>query len=161
MKLLVRPVPAHASQGLPEDHVVIVGFGLAGRYVADLLDRASVSYTIIETNAETVETQRALGRCAVLGDGADAKTLIQAGLDRSAVLALTMPDQEAVLQAVRLARRLCPDLYIVARTEFSSQGLRACELGADEVVNAEQAVALQFYERLSRRLGRRSQAVNR
>jgi CPA2 family monovalent cation:H+ antiporter-2 len=133
-------------------HVIIVGFGLAGRCVADLLDSAGTPYTIIEQNPVTVETQRALGRRVVAGDASDAQTLTEAGLNTASILALTIPDEDAVLEAISLARRLRPEIYIIARTTYSSKGMQASQLGADDVVKAEQAVALQFYDRLSRRL---------
>lgn len=153
-KLVVTPVyppPGGAKIG---GHVIIVGFGLAGRCVADLLDGAGTSYTIIERNPVTVETQRALGRRVVAGDASDAQTLSEAGMDRATILALTIPDEDAVLEATSLARRLRPEIYIIARTNYSSKGMQASQLGADDVIKAEQAVALQFYDRLSRRLWR-------
>lgn len=155
-RLLVSPVcPPHGDEP-HSGHVIIVGFGLAGRCVADLLRQAELSYTIIEKNAVTVATQKALGRDILEGDVLDADTLMEAGLGRAAILALTIPDEDAVLSATELARRLKPDIYIIARTNYSSKGMRASQLGADEVVKAEQAVALQFYEKLSRRIWRTS-----
>ena len=137
-------------------HIIVAGFGLAGRYVVDLVEQAELPYVVIEKNRATVETQRALGRSIVAGNVADAETLNKARLDEAAILALTIPDEEAVLEATALARRLNPDIYIIARTNYSSKGMRASQLGADEVVKAEQAVAVQFYERLRRQLQRRS-----
>ena len=79
--------------------------------------------------------------------------MVQAGLSSATILALTIPDEDAVLRATSLARRLQPDIYIIARTNYSSKGMQASQLGADDVVKAEQAVALHFYDRLSRRIG--------
>ena len=135
-----------------DGHVIIVGFGLAGRYIAELIETANMRYTVLERNPVTVETQRALGREIIEGQAADKDALIKAGLHDAAILALTIPDEEAVLEATSLARRLRPDIYIIARTNYSSKGMRASQLGADEVVKAEQAVALQFYEKLKKRL---------
>ena len=45
-----------------------------------------------------------------------------------------------------------PKMYIIARTNFSSQGMKASQLGADDVIKAEQAVALQFYDRIARHI---------
>ena len=81
-----------------------------------------------------------------------AETLERAGLREAGILALTIPDEDAVLKGIALARRLRPDIYIIARTNYSSKGMRASQLGADDVVKAEQAVALQFYQRLSQHL---------
>ena len=150
LRLAVTPVHPPSGGMTSSGHVIIVGFGLAGRYVADLLDGAGMSYTIIERNPETVETQRALGRRVVAGDASDAQTLNEAGLDRASILALTIPDENAVLKAISQARRLRPEIYIIARTNYSSKGMEASHLGANDVIMAEQAVALQFYDRLSR-----------
>ena len=151
-RLAVRPAAAESNGAKLDGHVIIVGFGLAGRCVADLLDHARLPYTILEKNQVTVDTQRALGRRAVVGAAADPRSLIEAGLTTAAILALTVPDEDAVLQATSIARRLRPEIYIIARTNYSSKGMQASQLGADDVIKAEQAVAIQFYERLSRKL---------
>jgi len=140
--------PQEIDQSL-QGHVIIVGFGLAGRCVADLLDGTGLTYSIVEKNPVTVETQRALGRQIVHGSVIDGETLAAAGLHSADILALTIPDEKAVLAAVELARRLRPDIHIIARTNYSSQGMRASQLGANVVIKAEQAVAFQFYDQLS------------
>jgi CPA2 family monovalent cation:H+ antiporter-2 len=150
--LIVTPVMPVMEPVEIEGRVIIVGFGLAGRCVADLLDQAQLTYTIIDRNPVTVETQRALGREIIVGDAADADTLVKAGLNSASMLALTIPDERAVLETVSLVRRLRPKIYIIARTNYSSQGMKASQLGADDVIKAEQAVALQFYEKLSSRI---------
>ncbi len=155
-RVLVTPLLAPEAAWEIGGHVVIVGFGLAGRCIAELLSTAKIPYTIIEQNPVTVETQRALGREIFEGEATDAETLRKAGLNSASILALTIPDEEAVLTATSLARRLSPDIYIIARTNYSSKGMRASQLGADDVIKAEQAVALQFYDRLSQRIRKQS-----
>ena len=152
-RLTVVPV---APAPLPIDlsgHVIIVGFGLAGRCVADLLDSAAIPYVIIEKNPATVTTQCSLGRRIHQGDASDASLLMEAGLASASILALTIPDEDAVLKATSIARRLRPEIYIIARTQYASKGMAVSQLGADDVIKAEHAVALQFYERLRFRLG--------
>ncbi len=153
LRLQIVPIPKSDSSQPAKGPVIIVGFGLAGRCVADLLDQVKVTYVVVEKNPLTVETQRALGRKVVRGDASDRETLIEAGLQTAAILALTIPDEAAVLEATAITRRLRPDIYIIARTNYASQGMRCTQLGADDVVKAEQAVAVQFYELLSARLG--------
>jgi len=133
--------------------VIIAGFGLAGRWIADIFDRHGVDYVVVEKNPQTVRTQQRLGRKIIEGDISDEQTLRKAGIDRASILALTIPDEQAVLRATRLARQLNPGIYIVARTTYSSAGLQAAQLGADEVIKAEQAVARQFYDMLVRKVG--------
>jgi voltage-gated potassium channel Kch len=133
--------------------VILVGFGLAGRWVADIFDRHGVDYVIVDQNPETIEIQRRLGLRAVQGDISEETTLREAGIEQASILVLTIPDEQAVLRTTQLARKIRPDIYIVARTNYTSAGLRAAQLGANEVIKGEQAVARQFYEKLLRKLG--------
>lgn len=158
-RLVVTPIETADLEGSLDGHVIIVGFGLAGRCVADLLSSSNIPYTIVEKNPVTVETQRALGRDVVEGTATEVATLVKAGLTTASVLALTIPDEEAVLEAIAVARRLRPEIYIIARTNYSSKGMKASQLGADDVIKAEQAVALQFYDRLARRIRQASNAA--
>lgn len=153
-RVAVRVV-APPNEVRPQDHgpVIIAGFGLPGRCVADVLDHYGVAYSIVDTNPETIAAQRALGRTIIEGDIAEEETLRRAGIDRATILALTIPDEQAVLRATESARRLSPRVYIIARTMYSSVGMQAARLGADVVVKAEQAVARQFHEIVLGRLG--------
>ena len=156
--VIVTPTPQARQPSRLDGHVIVAGFGLAGRCVADLLRDAAIPCRIVERNPETVETQRALGRDIIAGDITTRDTLISAGLSTAAALALTIPDEDAVLEATKLTRRLRAEIYIIARTNYSSKGMRASQLGADDVVKAEQAVARQFGEYLSRHIRRSSNA---
>jgi len=135
-------------------HVIIAGYGLAGRFIANIFRRHDVPFVVIEKNPKTVQTQRDLGERVIEGDISDEKILKEAGIDRASIFALTVPDEPAVLEATRIARNLNPKIYIVARTQYASVGMQAAELGADEVVQAEYAVAMQFYESFLKKLGK-------
>jgi CPA2 family monovalent cation:H+ antiporter-2 len=139
--------------------VIIAGFGLAGRWVADIFDRHGVEYVVVECNPATVETQRRLGRTVIQGNIANEETLREAGIEDASIVALTIPDESAVLEATRLARQLKPGIFIVARTLYYSSGMQATKLGADAVIKAEQVVARQFYEMLLRKVGQKKEPV--
>jgi len=132
--------------------VIIAGFGLAGRWIADIFERHDIDYVIIEKNSETIATQRKLGHRVIEGNVADEATLRAAGVEDASILALTVPDEEAVLEATRLARQMKPGIYIVARTLYSSSGMKATQLGANDVVKGEQVVARQLYEMMLRKI---------
>lgn len=143
-RIPAEPDPKHLRAG----DVIIAGFGLGGRFVADLLEKSDMRYVVVEQNAESVKTQRALGRRVIEGDVSQRSTLQHAGVADAAALALTIPDEQAVLRAIELARALNPALYIIARTTHASCGMKAKQLGADEVINAEQLAAILFHEKL-------------
>jgi voltage-gated potassium channel Kch len=131
-------------------HGIIAGFGLPGRSIAELLDERGLAYTVIETNPETVERCTKGGLHIISGDVRDPQTLRQAGIEHAAFLALTMPSDEIVQAAITAARNLNRNIRIVARCSFISAGLKAIQLGADETVVAEQAVAREFSRLIAR-----------
>lgn len=136
--------------------MLIAGFGLAGRFVAELLDDWSIPYSIVERNPKVVQAQRCLNRNVVEGDASDPDVLMRAGLSSANLLALTIPDDDAVIRATMAARAVRPDVYILVRATFVSKGLQAVRKGADDVILAEQEVALRFHEKVAAWLNRRS-----
>lgn len=137
------------------DHVIIAGFGVGGRFIAEYLKQHHIPFVIVEMNPETCATQRTLGIETIHGDITDEAILRQAGVESANVLALALPDEAASLKATEMANRICPEIHIIAATRYTSTGLSALQKGADEVIVAEQAVAHEFYRRISAFMARR------
>lgn len=125
-------------------HAIIAGFGIPGRVIADSLSSRAIPFCVIELNADTVRRCLRGGVRIFSGDAATEPVLRAAGIERAILFAATMPNDHAVIEAVGLARQLNPSIYILARLEYVSNGLKARRRGADEVVIAEQAVAKAF-----------------
>jgi voltage-gated potassium channel Kch len=126
------------------DHAIVAGFGVPGRAAADALAAQGIPFCVIELNPQTVERCSHRGVHIIAGDVVEEQTLKRAGVERSTVLVLAVPNDSAVLEAVRTARRLNPAVRIVARCRFISSGMEAHRRGADEVVIEEQAVAREI-----------------
>jgi voltage-gated potassium channel Kch len=128
----------------PGGHAIIVGFGLSGRATANALIARKVPLYVIERNAETVRRCSIAGLRIVEGDATDEQVLRRAGIETAVFFAATMPNEHAVLEMVGLARRLNPNVKILARCEYVSTGMKLTRRGADEVVIAEQVIAAEF-----------------
>ncbi len=120
---------------------IIAGFGLPGRAAAELLEARGIVCTIVETNPGTVLRAGKTGRTMVEGDVSDAAVLKQAGVESASMLVIAIPDEEAAVNATRLARQMNPNLHIITRTHFTSVGIEARQAGADAVIVEEQSVA--------------------
>lgn len=144
-----------------DNHVIIAGFGVGGRFIAQFLRERAIPFVIVETNAETCATQQALGAEVVYGDISDEEVQRKAGIKTACVLALSIPDEAAAVQATEIARRLRPKIHIIAATRYTSAGLQALQKGADEVIVAEQAVAMEFYRRISEYIAAQETAPTR
>jgi voltage-gated potassium channel Kch len=128
---------------------IIAGFGLPGRMVAELLESRGIPYTVIETNLATVHRAGKPGRELVCGNASDPEVLRRAGIEVATLLVIAIPDESAALDTTRQARSLNPSIRIVTRTHYTSAGMEARQLGANDVVVEEQAVAHEFARLLS------------
>lgn len=144
-----------------DNHVIIAGFGVGGRFIAQFLQEREIPFVIVETNADTCATQQALGAETVHGDISDERIQRKAGIEVASVLALSIPDEDAAVRATEIAKRIRPGLHVIAATRYTSAGLQALQKGADEVIVAEQAVAMEFYRRISEYIAAQETAPTR
>jgi voltage-gated potassium channel len=123
-------------------HAIVAGFGLPGRLVAETLHRQRMPFIIIDRNPETAE------RCTtvqvVIGDIRDPATISRAAIERARLYVITIPDEEAIIAAIEQAKRLNPDVRIIARANYTSTGMKARQFGAVEVIIAEQLIAREM-----------------
>jgi CPA2 family monovalent cation:H+ antiporter-2 len=133
-------------------HVIVAGFGVPGRVVADLLESRGLKYCVIELNPSTCERCQLGGVPIHAGDVTNPDVLREAKIETAAMFIVAIPDERASLEATRQARLLNPHVKIITRCHFTSAGFEAKRHGADEVVIAEQVVAEELAAVVSNRL---------
>ena len=129
------------------DHAVIVGYGLAGRYLARMLQAASLDCIVIDQNPELVRLARRDGLTAVYGDGARHALLDHAAGSsaRLIIFAISSPLEER--RGVAVAREVAPGATIVVRTRYVRAIDDLMRLGANEVVVEEFEASLELFAR--------------
>jgi CPA2 family monovalent cation:H+ antiporter-2 len=150
--------PAPSLEPVRARHVVIAGYGIVGRAVADRLEMQRVPVVIVDLNQQTITTQRKLGRRAVYGDIANPQVLESVGIEHAEAVVLTIPDDEATLRACQTIRTLSPHVFIAARTSFLSKAMTAHQLGADHVTVEEVATAETMARQVVDQLARRGKS---
>ncbi len=80
----------------------------------------------------------------MVGDAAELEVLRRAGTERASLVALMMPDDQAVLRAVSQVRLLNQRAHLIARCAYTSAGLEAMRRGADQTIVAEQVIATEL-----------------
>jgi monovalent cation:H+ antiporter-2, CPA2 family len=119
--------------------VVLVGYGALGQAVAAALGERPI--VVVDRDRGVVEALRAQGRAAVLGDGAEAMTLVQAHIARAQWLVVGFSDVRGVPPMLDLARQLNPQLRcaVLAHTDEEMNWLR--EAGVSDVLRSHGALA--------------------
>jgi CPA2 family monovalent cation:H+ antiporter-2 len=134
-------------------HVVIAGYGRAGREIARVLERRRFRYVVVDRDPDTIRSLRRRGIPAVYGDVANEQVLLAAGIPFARVFAVAVPDPFAAEVAVRLARRLNPTVDIIARAERRVHVQRLFQAGATEIVQPSLEAGLEMVRHTLHRYG--------
>lgn len=134
-------------------HAVLCGYGRVGSLIARALERRGFTFVVIEQDRQVVEELRQRGVAALWGDAANPLLLERVYLAHARLLIIAIPDPLATRQIVDHARRINPQLSIIARTHSHSEWHALREKGVDEVVLAEQELALEMARYALRRFG--------
>lgn len=110
---VARPFDAPRERLL--DHILVAGYGRSGRAVTGVLRAAALPVVVIELNHAIFHDLRSDGVPALWGDVTSEEILRAAGLKNARMLILTVPDPDTVKLAAERARRLAPEVPVVAR----------------------------------------------
>jgi CPA2 family monovalent cation:H+ antiporter-2 len=127
-----------------EGHVIIAGYGHAGRNVARALREMRLPYIHIEMNGEMVRTARKSGEIIIHGDATAPAVLEGAGIHKARAMVLAINDPSALARAIPTARELNSDLYIVARTHYITNIEPLLKSGANDVITDEFGAGLEM-----------------
>jgi CPA2 family monovalent cation:H+ antiporter-2 len=140
----VEAAPVEAAHEFG-DHVVIAGYGEAGRMLARLLRGTGVGVLAVDLDPQAAARARADGTPVLLGDATRWPLLEAAGIERAKLLAVMLDDPAAAERAVRLGHYLNPSLHVVARAGRVREAEALREAGADRVVADEAEGALRAF----------------
>ena len=128
--------------------IILIGAGKVGYNLADRLTAEEHDVTVIDRSEDVISRcQDSLDVMCIRGNGANAKTLVEAGVDRADVVIATTAGDETNMLCCLMARRLGAK-YTIARIrdpEYNeSQMLLQNEMGIDVAINPERATALEI-----------------
>ncbi len=127
-----------------EDHVVIVGFGPAGRRLAQVLARTGIPFCVVEFNPALREETPEVAH-VVYGDATRAHVLEAAGIHTAKLCAVVINDSAAAFRITELAKALNPTVQAVVRTRFLDDVERLHRAGADIVVPEEMETTVRVF----------------
>lgn len=114
--------------------VIIAGIGRFGQIVNRLVQSVGAKTVVIDNNLKTIQLMRQFGYQGFFGDPLRPDLLHAAGIDTARVLMVALDDPVAAEQLVTYARRLRPDIHIVARSRDRTHTYRLYQAGANDIV---------------------------
>ena len=136
---------AAASAEALSDHTIIVGYGIAGRYLARVLNAAGISCIAVEHDANLVRRAREDGVPMVFGDGTQPAVLKHVGAHRARVVVFAISSPTEERRGVAAARDLNTATRIVVRTRYTRSIDELMSLGATDVVVEEFEASIELF----------------
>lgn len=129
-------------------HVIVVGYGLNGQNLAQVLKEVGIPYRVLEMDPDLVRSAKAGGEPISFGDGTRPEILQQVGIEKARVLVVAISDPAATARLVSQARRLRTDLYIIVRTRYVAEIDHLYRLGANQVIPEEFETSVEIFARV-------------
>ncbi|OUP10369.1 cation:proton antiporter [Collinsella sp. An2] len=140
-------------------HVVVVGYGHAGRCVTEVVKNLDIPCLVVERELQVAEEAETDGLSVLVGDAANSEILSHAHLDTARVLVIAGNGDGAAEQIAREARELAPNLRIVTRAETEDGVAALVAAGADDVVRPELEGGIELMRHTMLDLGYRPKQI--
>jgi CPA2 family monovalent cation:H+ antiporter-2 len=148
-----EPEP-EADAGLPPtdlaDHAVLIGYGRVGSRVGEDLVAKGQPLLVIEERRVVVESLRARGIEAILGNAAQEGMLEAANIAGARWLISAIPNPFESANLVEQGRIANPDLHIIARAHSDDEVAYLKKYGADLIIVGEVEIARGMTARIGR-----------
>ena len=146
-RLIVAVAEAPVAPPADDDHrVIIVGYGRVGTLIGEMLEIHKIPFIGVDTDARLVRLAHSAGRPAFYGDATRAEFLKRCGIETARALVVTMNSDAANEEVVEVARKLRPDMTIVARARDAEQASKLYQLGVTDAVPETVEASLQLSE---------------
>lgn len=152
-----KPVPVHGvpgknegkggGEGIMKNHVIIAGFGINGRNLSRVLKETGIPYIVIELNPDTTRQCIRDNIPVIFGDISGREILVAAGIEYCRVLVLAISDPAATRRALKTARTVNPDMYIIVRARYIVEIDELYALGANQVIPEEFETSIEIFIR--------------
>ncbi|MFW5499458.1 MULTISPECIES: cation:proton antiporter [unclassified Maridesulfovibrio] len=133
---------------LPESeldgHVVILGYGRFGSYVADSLREIDIPHVVVELNANKIELAAKDGRAVIYGDAGQEIVLEAARVSHARMVLLTIPSVRGSSSVLQKVHHLAPQCPIVALSRNPEHLEVLNELGAHHIIMPEFETGLEM-----------------
>ncbi|WP_319778708.1 cation:proton antiporter [Maridesulfovibrio sp.] len=133
---------------LPESeldgHVVILGYGRFGSYVAYSLHEIDIPNVVVELNANKVEQAADAGMSVIYGDAGNEVVLEAARISHARMVLLTIPSVQGSTSVLENVHRLAPQCPVVALSRNPEHLEVLNELGVHHIIMPEFETGLEM-----------------
>ncbi|MBI5845036.1 MAG: cation:proton antiporter [Deltaproteobacteria bacterium] len=133
-------------------HVIMVGYGVAGKLVSEALTASGAAHIILELNSVTVSKARKTGVPIYYADATSREALLHARVETARAVVVLINDPEAARRVTLAVNAAAPSIPVIIRCRYLGEAQGLLEMGATDVVAEEVEAGVEVLARLLRRL---------
>ena len=114
--------------------IIIAGVGRFGQVVNRMVTMSGFKTTVLDNDLKTIQLMRKFGAKAYFGDPTRPDLLAAAGIGTAQVLVVCLDDRASTTRLVAYARRIRPDVRIIARARDRIHVFELYRAGANDIV---------------------------
>jgi voltage-gated potassium channel len=118
-----------------KDHIIVCGYGRMGRALSGHLIEKHLDVVVIEQSPKRVPIMDEDGILYITGSATDESNLMKAGIQSAKGIVSALGTDADNVFLVLIAKGLNPDIYIVARANYSATKKALYAAGTDKVVS--------------------------
>ncbi|MBL6749453.1 MAG: cation:proton antiporter [Nevskia sp.] len=138
---------------VPENDVIIAGFGTFGQIFGRMLRVKKVPFTVLEKNWQHVDFVRQFGNRVFYSDAGRVEVLRAARADKARFFVLAIADTEESLRVAGTVKRNFPHLRIFACAHDRRHAMQLMDLGIVDVIRRSYGSSLEMTARLMDAMG--------
>lgn len=156
-KLFTKAVNEENDNHDLKNHIIILGYGRVGKYLAMALKKMRYHFVVVELNniaeiAEDVGKER-----VIIGDATNADILAAAGISNAKIAIVTLPKEADVGEIIRISKGMNPDIQLIIRKHHDSLVFNDEDVFA--VIEPEFEATLKMLEKLLAVLHKRDKRI--
>jgi CPA2 family monovalent cation:H+ antiporter-2 len=155
---LAKLLRARSAEELEEstvghsDHVVIIGYGLAGQFLTSSLNELQIEVVALEMNSDNVRKGKEMGDPVYYADATSEEALGHAHVESCRAIVIMINDHQATERVLSTIERMKVTAPVFVRTQFMRGSDKLSHQGRHEVVACEVEGGLEVLSRVLRKL---------
>jgi CPA2 family monovalent cation:H+ antiporter-2 len=144
-----------------KEHVIIIGGGVVGRYVARVLSAIFCPHVVLEYDYKVATGMRDDGIAVMFGDGSHRVVLESAGLSRANLVVITTTNDAILPDILTQVRTVRPEIPVIVRVQEVEDVATLSALTVEEIVQPQLEVGLEIVRQSMRALRIEATEINR
>lgn len=124
-----------------QNHIVVCGYGVVGKFVAIELDQLAVPYVIVDNSSKHVQEALDKGIEAYLGDASKSSILNALNIDKAASIIVTLDNMDKKILICEAVRENAKDANIVVKVVSLEEKQKLKDLNMSVIVDGKVEVA--------------------